>query len=137
MKLLLSAIPVIFLVVGCAHGTPIDILIPTKKPSPVTVKYLDELYPDYKANRMYHSLADTKFEKAMIPLRKMQLEGMYLAAKGEVGVIDAAGSAMSKGAWAAIIAGVGLAGWQLPRPQEKLKVLEAEHRPPPTVPPAV
>ena len=119
------------LVSGCA-ATPIDFLIPTKKPSVVTQEYLGSLYTTNRvSNMMYHSLSDTKYEKAMIPVRKVVLEGLYYGAKAEIDTIDKIGTATSNGVWGLIVAGAGLMGWQIPRPQEKAKVTEALYKDPP------
>lgn len=116
---------------GCASATPIDILIPTRKPSAATQEYLGHLYQTNNANRLYHSLVDTKVEKAMIPLRNAELKGLKIVAQGEIELYERMGDATSKGVWGGIIALAGLAGWQIPRPQEKGKVTEALHKQPP------
>ena len=69
MKLL---IPLILLVslAGCA-ATPVDIFIPTSK-GIVTEEVLGHLNPTKPANMMYHSLADTKAEKALLDIRKKE-----------------------------------------------------------------
>ena len=112
----------VLMVSGCATASPIDFLIPTKKPSEATTEYLGHLYPDYKTNRLYHSLSDTKFEKAMVPIRKMELQGLYYAAKGELDFIDMAGSAASNGVWGLLLVGAGALGLTIPTPGTKSKI---------------
>jgi len=116
---------------GCAHGTPIDILIPTRKPTPATQEYLGHLFPTNACNGMYHSLSDTKLEKMLVPLRDAELKGLKIVAQGELEFIDKVGTATSNGIWGLIVAGAGLMGWQIPRPQEKAKVTEALYKPVP------
>jgi len=111
---------------GCASATPIDFLIPTKAPSEATTEYLGHLYPDYKSNKLYHSLSDTKFEKAMVPIRKMELQGLYYAAKGELDFIDMVGSKMSGAAWTGISALLLAAGIAVPKPGTQAKIDKAK-----------
>ena len=130
MKLL----AILLLVTGCASASPIDIFIPTKRPSPAYDEYMGHLNPTngYKSNRMFHSLSDTKLEKAMVNVRKMELEGLRYAAKGETELIDAMGSKISNGLWMGITALLATTGIMLPRPQEKGKIAEALNKPPPS-----
>lgn len=111
--------------VGCASGSPIDFLIPTKTPMLVTKDYLGMLYTTNSVNKMYHSLSDTKIEKHLIELRKVQLQGSYVVAKGEIALIEELGDRMSTGAWLGITAVLGAAGIMVPRPQEKTKINKA------------
>ena len=113
------------LLCGCASASPIDILIPTTKPSVATTEYLGHLTPAGYANGMYHSLIDTKIEKGLIPVRKMELQGLHLAAKGETELIDYFGSKFSNGIYGGITALLVACGYMAPRPQEKAKVAEA------------
>ena len=126
----LILLPILFLV-GCASATPFDIIVPTRKPSIATSEYLGHLYPTNYANGMYHSLVDTKVEKAMVPLRDAELKGLKIVAQGELEFYEKMGDATSVGLWG--LAGVALTalGWQIPRPQEKAKVVEALHKKPP------
>lgn len=126
----LSILLVLFLA-GCASATPIDFLIPTRKPTPATQEYLGHLFPTNACNGMYHSLSDTKIEKMLVPLRDAELKGLKIVAQGELEFIDKVGTATSNGIWGLIVAGAGLMGWQIPRPQEKAKVTEALHKQPP------
>jgi len=118
------------LVTGCV-ASPIDFLIPTKKPTPATQEYLGHLYPTNNVNRMYHSLSDTKYEKMLVPLRDAELKGLKVVAQGELEFIEAVGTTTSNALWG--LAGVALTalGWQLPSPREKAKVVEALHKKPP------
>ena len=122
---------IVLLVSGCASGTPLDIIIPTPKPSPVYTEYMGNLNYTNNANHLYHSLVDTKREKAMLVPRKMELQGLELAAKGEMDIIESAGDRLSNGLYGTLVALAGILGWQLPRPGEKAKVLEALHKEPP------
>lgn len=131
MKAILLSLATLSLV-GCAAGSPIDFLIPTPRPSVATEEYLGHLYYTNDVNRMYHSLSDTKIEKALVPIRKMELQGLFLAAKGETEIIEQMGSKVSNGLWVGVMALAGLAGWQLPSPREKGNVTAALHKQPPT-----
>jgi hypothetical protein len=126
----LSVLLVLFLA-GCANGSPIDFLIPTRKPSVATQEYLGHLFPTNACNGMYHSLSDTKLEKVMVPLRDAELKGLKIVAQGELEFIDKVGTATSNGIWGLVVAGAGLLGWQFPSPREKAKVTEALHKQPP------
>ena len=112
---------------GCANGSPIDLFIPTKRPSPAYDEYMGHLYPTngFKANKMYHSLVDTKLEKALVDVRKMELEGLRYAAKGETELIERIGTSLSNGIWAGITAILTATGIMLPRPAEKGKIAVA------------
>jgi len=129
--LILAAVCGAILFVGCANASPLDPLWPARRPSPATTEYLGHLYQTNTVNGMYHSLSDIKIAKALVPIRKMELQGLYYAAKGETELIDATTSAMSNGAWIGISALLGAAGIMIPSPREKGKVLEALHKPPP------
>ena len=131
-KYILSALMVLLLV-GCTSATPIDFLIPTKKPSPATQEYLGHLMPTNSVNRLYHSLSDTKYEKMLVPLRDAELRGLKVVAQGELEFIDKVGTATSNGIWGGLVGLAGLLGWQIPRPQEKAKVIEALHKDPNSV----
>ena len=126
----LSILLVLFLA-GCASATPIDFLIPTPKPSHPSQMFLGDLYSTNKVNKMYHSLADTKREKAMVPLADALMTGYKIVAQAELEYYDKVGTNASNGLWGLIVAGAGLMGWQIPRPQEKAKVTEALHKQPP------
>lgn len=119
------------LVSGCASASPIDIAIPTAKPSIATTEYLGHLAPKGYANGLYHSLIDTKIESALVPVRKMELQGLHMAAKGETDVIEAIGSKFSNGIWGGATALLIAAGYMTPRPQEKSKISEALNADPP------
>lgn len=120
-------------VCGCVVASPLDPLIPTSKPSEATTEYLGHLTPARPVNGLFHSLSDTKIEKALVPVRKMELEGLYFAAKGETEIIDAMGTRFSNGVWGGITGLLVAAGYLAPRPQEKAKVAEAlQTKPPPT-----
>ena len=121
----LSLLLIIAALSGCAGASPIDFLIPTRKPTPATEEYLGHLYSTNNVNRMYHSLSDTKFEKALVPLRKAELEGLAMVAKGELDFIDAVGTMASNGVYGAIVAVAGMVGLNLPRPKEKALIAEA------------
>jgi len=125
--LIVTAICCAILFVGCANASPLDPLWPARRPSPATTEYLGHLYQTNNVNGMYHSLSDIKITKALVPIRKMELQGLYYAAKGETELIDATTSAMSNGAWLGISALLGAAGIMVPRPQEKHRVREALH----------
>lgn len=129
MRLILWA--TFFLLVGCANGSPIDFLIPTRKPSPATQEYLGHLYQTNNVNKMYHSLSDTKIEKVMVPLRDAELKGLKIVAQGELEFYEKVGIAVSNGIWGGIVGLAALAGWQLPSPREKSKITEALHKKPP------
>ena len=116
---------------GCAAASPLDPLVPAKKPSAATTEYLGHLCPTNYCNGMYYSLSDAKMAKALVPVRKMELQGLYLAAKGEMDVIGAMGSQASNVAWGGITAILAACGVMIPRPQEKHKVEAALHKKPP------
>lgn len=118
-------------VTGCALATPVDIFIPSRRSSGATKEYLGHLYPTNNANGWYYSLVDAKLVRELVPIRKMELQGLYLAAKGETELIEAAGTATSNMAWAAITGILTATGIMIPRPQEKAKVVEALHKPVP------
>lgn len=130
MKKLLLILPVM-LIVGCASGSPIDFLIPARRPSPATTEYLGHLYQTNNVNSLYYSVSDAQINKQLVPIRKMELQGLYYAAKGETELLEGMGSMTSNLIWGAVVGAVGLAGWQIPRPQEKAKVIEALHTPKP------
>jgi len=117
---------------GCSSASPLDILIPARRPSPATTEYLGHLYQTNAVSGLYYSVSDAKLYKALVPVRKMELQGLYFAAKGETELLEMMGSAVSNGIWGAVVAGVGLLGWQIPRPQEGKKVAEALHKQPPS-----
>lgn len=126
-----------FCICGCASASPLDLFVPTRKPSAATTEYLGHLLPTnaVPANKMYHSLIDTKIEKALVPVRKMELQGLHFAAKGETEIIDAMGSKFSNGIWGGITAILVATGYMTPRPKEKAKITEALYSAPPTPPP--
>lgn len=129
MRLLLIACTTVLLH-GCATAAPWDIFWPTRQ-GVVTSNYLGELSFDRPANGMYHSLMDTKAEKALIPVRKMYLEAVRLAAKGETDIIDSGASLLSNGLWVGLTALLGGGALFVPRPGEKALIREAELKPPP------
>lgn len=126
------ALLLLFVLPGCASASPIDFLVPAKRPSPATEEYLGHLYQtNYVANGLYYSVSDAKMHKAFVPVRRMELEGLHAAAKGEMEIIDAIGSKLSNGIWGGLMGIAALAGWQLPSPREKAKVTEALYKAPP------
>lgn len=129
MKFLL--IPLLLLV-GCANGSPLDVLIPARRPSSATTEYMGHLYSTNAVNGLYYSVSDAKLNKALVPIRKMELQGLYFAAKGETELLEAMGSALSNGIWAGVTTLLVGAGIMVPRPQEGKKVAEALHKAPPT-----
>ena len=122
MKLLLL---LTVLVAGCASAGPLDLLTPTKRPSGAYREYMGHLYTTNTANGVYHSLVDTTFEKNMVNVRKMELEGLRFAAKGETELIEGIGKMMSNGAWAGLSALLIAGGIALPAPGTKAKIQEA------------
>lgn len=126
----LAAIILMGAAAGC-QATPIDILIPTRKPSPPTKEFLGHMCPTNYVNGMYHSLLDTKIEEAFVPLRQMELQGLYYVAKGETGLIAEMGTNASNMIWGGITAALTAAGIMIPRPQEKHRVEAARLTPVP------
>lgn len=123
-----------FMLCGCASASPLDWVLPTRKPSLATTEYLGHLYRTNYVNGVYHSLTDTKIEKAMVGIRKMELQGLHYAAKGETELLDAMYSKVSDGAWAGLLGALSLtglgAGVLIPRPGEKARIKEAGMTPP-------
>ena len=127
----LLLIATIFSICGCSVASPLDIITPARNPSSVTIDYMGHLYPTNHANGMYFSTVDAKVVKAMLPLRQMELKTAYYVAKGEIDLIEQSSSALSNGLWAGLSAVLIGAGVMVPRPQEKAKVVQALHTPPP------
>ena len=119
----LLAILSILGVVGCASASPIDFLIPTPK-APATDEYLGHVQVG-KVNRMYHSLSDTKIERRLLDVRKVELQALYSVAKVSNDAIIDFADPISTAAFGALIALAGGAGIMIPRPQEKSKINEA------------
>ncbi len=113
------------LVTGCV-ASPIDFLIPTKKPTPATQEYLGHLYPTNNVNRMYHSLSDTKYEKMLVPLRDAELKGLKVVAQGELEFIDAVGTTTSNALWGLIVTGAGAMGLFIDKPGTKARIDKAK-----------
>jgi hypothetical protein len=115
---------------GCASGTPIDFIWPTVKDN-ATDKVLGDDAP--KASFVpWHTLADSKAEKAAIDPKIQEWIARGELAKKNTGQVVSQNNAISVGLWGVIVAGVGLLGWQIPRPQEGKKVVEALHKQPPS-----
>lgn len=118
------------LLTGCASGSPVDFLIPTKK-SPVAKEYLGHLNLTNDVNHVYHSLSDTKLENQLIEIRKLELQGLYLVNKKYNELMVQTAEPFSNALWIGITMLLTSAGIMVPRPQEKAKVIEALHKEPP------
>lgn len=111
------------LVAGCASASPIDFLIPTPV-VPATTNYLGHVTPP-KMNGMYHSLRDSKNEKALLAVRKVELDALYQVADNSNGLVIAAINPISTGLWALILAGAASIGLITPKPGTAAKIREA------------
>jgi hypothetical protein len=120
----------VLMVGGCASASPIDFLIPTPTMG-VTTNYLGHITPP-KMNRFYHSLRDTKNEKAMLPVRKAELDTLYEISRVGNGLVEATYDPVSNGAWALLLLGAGALGLTIPTPGTKSKIEAALKSPPPS-----
>lgn len=112
---------------GCANGSPIDFLIPTRK-LPESERFLNEAQPP--SCFFYHNLADTKIEKKLMRARLEMYKGQYeLARVGNEAVITFA-DPISNLAWGGIVAGLAAAGIMVPKPGTKAKIDQARALPP-------
>lgn len=122
----LIIIPLFALIAGCVGATPIDFLIPTKKPTPATQEYLGHLYPTNYVNGFYHSLSDTKYQKVLVPLREAELKGLQIVANGELDFIESVGDTTSNVLWGAVVAGAGALGLFTDKPGTKARIAQAK-----------
>jgi len=107
---------------GCAVATPIDFLIPTRQ-LPESERFLAEAQPP--SCFIYHNLADTKIEKAMMKARLEVYKGQYeLARVGNEAVIAFA-EPISNLAWGAIVAALAAGGIMVPKPGTSAKIQQA------------
>lgn len=123
MKKILILLTLPLLLTGCALASPIDFLIPTPT-VPVATNYLGHITPP-KMNGMYHSLRDTKNETALLEVRKVELDALYMVAKTGNGLVEETFDPLSTVAWGALLAAAVAAGLVTPSPGTRAKIRAA------------
>ena len=110
------------LITGCATASPVDFLVPTRQ-LPATQEFLGKASPP-KAF-LYHSLADTKIEKAMLKARLEIYKGQYELARVGNEVVVTMADPLSNLAWGAILLLLTSLGIAVPKPGTAAKITEA------------
>jgi len=123
MKKLILILPVL-VIAGCVTASPIDLLVPARRPV-LAQDYMGHLFLDKPANFMYYSLTDLKANKALLPVRKKELEAAYYVVKGELDVTIAPLNMVSNVAWAAITMALASAGIMIPKPGTSARIQTA------------